>query len=1580
MNLASSFPGNNGKPSPFITTAVAGNGSASVSGTSPANDIIEVFKSDAGGINANQYLGTATADGSENWTLSNITLSSNDAVVATATDGGNNTSEFSAAFTITSSNCAVTNTNDSGPGSLRDAITQANNTPGLDNICFDIPGIAPHTISLNTALPDITETITIDGTTQPENGYSGDSPKIIVYGNAMEFNGFTFQPGAENSEIKGLFIRNFQSGCCNTNGIYINASNVKVSNNVIGNNYYGYAISVYAPGCIIQGNKLGTDASGQTSLGNFRGGVYINGANGGLIGGLGANEGNLISGNASGVGVHLENSSYNEVKGNKIGVDITGTNALGNSTGIVLSIGKHNIVENNLISGHFGFAFGVQIGNSDSNLVIGNKVGTDISGSVAIGNTYGISMSDSKYNVIGGLAPGESNLVSGNGRGIIVDYFSSYNRVINNFIGTNSDGTIKINNGAGVLIQRNSFFNTIGGSNLGEGNLISGNDLGINIGTSATRNNILGNVIGPDKNFSGSLNPFAYGIAIESGCNSNTIGGAGFFERNIISGNGTGIGNGADSCVVIGNKIGTDSSGTIAIGNGEGINLSGSANRIGGVISGEGNLISGNGVGVRINNSNSNLVKGNKIGTDKTGTQDIGNTSIGIISQNSINTVIGGSSIGEGNLISGNNGSGISLASARNTKIIGNLIGTDITGNNALTGNYGIDLGGNSDSTVIGGGNPGEGNVIVAGAGGNGAIYSDAGYFEIKGNKIGTNSSGTAALGAAQSGIYISQFSPGYIKIGGANLGEGNLISGCNRGIQIYTSFIEIKGNKIGSNLAGTAAIANADIGINLDGSGGGHDNIVGGAGPGEGNLISGNAYGIIISSPSNIIKGNKIGTDITGTQAISNSQFGIGVQYSNGHDNIIGGSIAGEGNLISGNNSYGIIIEATTRNNQIKGNKIGTDISGNNPLPNLGNGIYINNSNHNFIGGSTTAEGNIIANNQKGVSIENTNGTSADSNLISRNLIYNQVKGIELHYNSSQQGNNGKTKPVVTASSSGNGNAAVSGTSQPNDIIEVFKSDTGGVNANEFLGSTTANGSGDWTINNLSLAVNDKVIATSTDANNNTSEFSDTLNTSSGELVVSVSGNATICIGNYTQLSAFANGATSYSWQPTSGLDNPNIYNPIASPASTTTYTVIASNASKADTGQVTVFVLPLLLADAGKDTSICVGGMAALGGNPSAKACNGGTITYQWNPATGLNSAILANPTASPLITTTYTLTAYNGANTATDVVTVTVNNITYVNAGSDETLCKGASTILGANPAAISCTGATQLSFSWSPEEGLNSVVAANPVATPDTTTTYILTVYDGNGGIAKDSVKITVNTPEQIVASSGNSPICQGQSTSLNATGSGSFSWIPTTGLNDPNSSAPVATPSSSTNYIVTLTDGNGCTSQAGVFINVLPAPNVTTSGNATVCKGNSTLIQAFANSNNFQWSPTTGLNTPNGSSSSASPTATTTYQVTASNSNCTSQSSLTVLVLDKPIATYTYNSPGLNMQFTPQQALSSNTYTWTFGDNGTSNIANPSHTYSAAGTYQVCSTLENSCGKNKYCTDVIVVVPDVACCH
>jgi len=719
-----------------------------------------------------------------------------------------------AAFAVldgTAATFTVTNTSVSGAGSLQQAILDANALSGPDTIAFHIPGAGVHTIAPASALPPITDPVVIDGTTQP--GFAG-TPVIEINGvNAgINTDGFTLSAG--DNTIRGLVINRFGGA-----GIYVQANS--------GTNAF-------------QGNFIGTDPTGTVKQGNGQApsqarGVLIRGS-GNLIGGLYATNRNLISGNG-GSGVYLQNCSGNTSQGNLIGTSASGTVALSNSSsGISLNsaggnqIGGTTTAARNVISGNGGSGVFIVGLSSTGNLVQGNYIGTDISGSAAMANAGdGVTVITAPLNTIGGASVGAGNLISGNSQGGVglKGVGTDGNLVQGNIIGTDATGSLALGNGLSGITVLEGNSNLIGGTSAAARNVISANKLaGVYLTTNSVGNLVQGNFIGVNATGTAALGNLASGISIYR-ASLNTIGGTTAGARNVISGNTQdGIvvfDPAATGNLIQGNYIGSDAAGLGALANKLcGIHIQSPVNTIGGPAGGAGNLISGNtqdGIFLDGGGASGNLVQGNFIGTTAGGTGSLRNTRAGVGISEAPGNTIGGTNSGAGNLISANadsNGdAGVYLigSGAAGNVIQGNKLGTDVTGTLPL-GNIheGIYLEG-ARSNTIGGVVAGAGNLISANKT-RGIFLVNAPGNVIQGNLIGTRQDGIGNLGNVYHSIECEAGSSN-TTIGGAGA-AGNLIAFA----QTVYSGVRIRDGSTNNAILGNAIFSNGALGIDLSGAG----------------------------------------------------------------------------------------------------------------------------------------------------------------------------------------------------------------------------------------------------------------------------------------------------------------------------------------------------------------------------------------------------------------------------------------------------------------------------------------------------------------------------------------------------------------------------------------------------------------------------------------------------------------------------------------------------------------------------------------------------------------------------------------
>ena len=394
----------------------------------------------------------------------------------------------------------VTNTNDAGAGSLRQAILDANKHLGTDTINFKI-GSGLKTISPKSGLPSLSQPTLVDATTQ--GGYAG-KPLIEINGTyAGTAEGLRLTGGA--STVKGLIINRFAKS-----GIFI----------------YGKG------GNKIVGNYIGTNASGTMALPNKAHGIFAQTDNN-VIGGTTAGERNVISGNVkAGVFFYLNSAHHNKVTGNYIGTDVTGTKKIGNQNGVHVNSGQYNTIggltagERNVLSGNVHDGVLINSSGARWNQIRGNYIGTNAAGTAKLGNGwYGVEISQGD-NVVGGTVAGARNVISGSGYAGIALYLTTgaNNRVEGNYIGTDYTGTKDLGNtGAGVDITNGGKNNIIGGTTTAARNIIAGNDrCGVGIYNTSIGNKVIGNYIGITP--SGYALPNAKnGVLINNGSYNNVV-------------------------------------------------------------------------------------------------------------------------------------------------------------------------------------------------------------------------------------------------------------------------------------------------------------------------------------------------------------------------------------------------------------------------------------------------------------------------------------------------------------------------------------------------------------------------------------------------------------------------------------------------------------------------------------------------------------------------------------------------------------------------------------------------------------------------------------------------------------------------------------------------------------------------------------------------------------------------------------------------------------------------------------------------------------------------------------------------
>jgi hypothetical protein len=436
---------------------------------------------------------------------------------------------------------------------------------------------------------------------------------------------------------------------------------------------------------------------------------------------------------------------------------------------------------------------------------------------------------------------------------------------------------------------------------------------------------------------------------------------------------------------------------------------------------------------------------------------------------------------------------------------------------------------------------------------------------------------------------------------------------------------------------------------------------------------------------------------------------------------------------------------------------------------------------------------------------------------------------------------------------------------------------------------------------------------------------------------VISVQ-NETVCAGNSAVL--IASGASTYSWSPGANLNTTSGGTVVASPASTTVYTVTGTNTlgcSSSASASVVVLPNPGIELSPSSHT-MCAGSNVVLMAN--------GASSYTWGPAAGLSSTTGSSVTASPSSSMVYTVTGTNSfgcTGSATSTVVVNPLPAPSITAGGPLVFCQGNSVTLSSSAAN---------SYTWSTSAGTQSINV-------NSSGSYFVSVTDANGCSATSpAVSVTVNPlPTASITPDGPTTFCQGGSVNLTANAAGSYTW--STGANTQSINV-----NSSGNYFVSVTDGNGCSatsSAVSVTVNPLPTPSITADGPTVFCQGGSVNLTSSAASS-YTWSTSASTQSINVNSSGS-------YFVSVTDANGCSATSAAVSVTVNPLPTpsITADGPAVFCQGGSVNLMASaaSSYTWSTSA-GTQSI-----NVNSSGNYFVSVTDANGCSATSAAVSVTV---------
>lgn len=1086
--------------------------------------------------------------------------------------------------------------------SLREAIIAANNTAGLDTVSFNIVGAGVQTINISTQLPYITDAIVIDGYTQ-----TGASENTLSVGNDAVLRiqlsgtgaggssgyGLHLDSGSGGSTIRGLVINNFQ--------------------------YNGVRISSGSNGNTLAGNWIGVNSAGTAAVGNAADALFVNASNN-VIGGATPGARNVISGSASAAGIYVFGGNGNVIQGNYIGTNATGTAALANVRGIYLHQAGNNIVggslsgQGNLISGNTGEGIRLRSSLSTGNIIRGNIIGSNASATLAIGNGNGIWVdSAASGNTIGGTGATDGNIISGNtGAGITI-YASSGSppngiQILGNSIydngGLGIDLSALTTGGDGVTAND-------GGETAGTINLmidspvittanLTGSTLALAgyVGSAPNQStfaNVRVEIFISSNDASGHGEGRTYLGYLTTDANGNFSGSltvAGVTSASAITATATDTSNntsefGANAAVNVppvntvpgAQSVNEDQNlsvtgisandpdgnlASVALSVTQGtlvVTLAGSATITAGS-SGSGNLTL-SGSAADINATLASLVyRGNSnfngvdtltvLSTDSAGLTDSDTVSITVNALNDVPVIT-----------SDAGGASASRSIAENTTSITTVTATDVDGGSL---SYSIVGGADAASFAIDSAtgalsflsapdyeNPldaGANNVydvIVQVSDGSGGTDTQAISVTVSDivstltvtTTADNNDSGIVAGNAAHTiewlnahrgaddsislreAIIASNNTAGLDTIGFNIAGAGVHTISLQSALPVISDAVTIDGyTQAGSSVNTLAYGSNAVLSIEIDGASAG-GGVAGLEFSSSGNTVRGliinsfSSQGIRLGlgSSSSTIAGNFIGTNAAGTAADENSSGAIFMWASTG--NTIGGTTPADRNvLVSGGAGAVIHVAGDADNNIIQGNLVGLNAAGNVALGSAWAGIAVDGTvlsvSGTTIGGTTAGSGNWISgNNSSGVLIY---GDTSNNSVLGNSIWANTGLGIDLNDDQVTANDGVMTagqpnllidSPVITTSElvgstltlAGYVGSAANQATFANVRVEFFVSSVDASGYGEgriFLGALTTDANGNFTgsLTVSGVSDSDSVTATATDSSGNTSEF----------------------------------------------------------------------------------------------------------------------------------------------------------------------------------------------------------------------------------------------------------------------------------------------------------------------------------------------------------------------------------------------------------------------------------------------------------------------------------------------------------
>jgi hypothetical protein len=447
---------------------------------------------------------------------------------------------------------------------------------------------------------------------------------------------------------------------------------------------------------------------------------------------------------------------------------------------------------------------------------------------------------------------------------------------------------------------------------------------------------------------------------------------------------------------------------------------------------------------------------------------------------------------------------------------------------------------------------------------------------------------------------------------------------------------------------------------------------------------------------------------------------------------------------------------------------------------------------------------------------------------------------------------------------------------------------------------------------------------------------------------------NYSVCRGSKISVGVKPETGLTYSWSPTTGIDNPKNATVTIQPNETTEYTLTATE----EDGTIMTRKFLIRVQDS-LESSVNIDTAIICDNQPIQLRAAGGT-KYQWTPTAGLDNATIPNPLALPKNNTRYRVIVSNNDCKDTNYVMIIVGQKPIVTINRDTIICFG-------NSVPLQAGGGTK--YEWFPKSGLNNYFIANPIAMPSTTTRYKVIISNAT---CADSAFVTITIKENEKADAGrDKELCAGLSVRLGTNNNPQveYSWSPADYLDNPKSGNPLCTPEKNIQYILKVKNSNGCENYDTVNVTLGGELSVFAGADTSVCTGEQIQLNA-SGAENFSWSPADGLSNATIANPIFTGTSTTQYIVTGKSGNCEGKDTILVTVNEKPIIIASENREicvGDTVHLSAKGALE---YSWSPAE-GLNNATIPNPIFNGTKTTEYIVT-----GKNGNCSDskkVIITV-------